>query len=118
MVSALEKLCTFHSASLLFIYDLTGAKGFEPLNGWTKTSCLTTWRRPNVLTFIILPLGCGNLSRGLTKKFENLSGRRSPALVQVLLTEGRAIGILILNSAPCPVCEIHSKLPECFSTTI
>jgi hypothetical protein len=33
---------------------ITGAKGFEPLNGWTKTSCLTTWRRPNVSTFIIL----------------------------------------------------------------
>lgn len=117
MLSTLEKLCTFHTASLFFD-DLTGAKGFEPLNGWTKTSCLTTWRRPNALTLTILSLGCGNLSRGLTKKFENLSGRRSPALVQVLLTKGRAIGILILNSAPCPVCEIHSKLPECFSTTI
>ena len=35
-------------------YNLTGAKGFEPLNGWTKTSCLTTWRRPNVSTFIIV----------------------------------------------------------------
>jgi hypothetical protein len=31
-------------------HNLTGAKGFEPLNGWTKTSCLTTWRRPNVST--------------------------------------------------------------------
>ena len=35
-------------------HNLTGAKGFEPLNGWTKTSCLTTWRRPNVSTFIIV----------------------------------------------------------------
>ncbi len=34
--------------------DLTGAKGFEPLNGWTKTSCLTTWRRPKVSTFTIV----------------------------------------------------------------
>ena len=24
----------------------TGAEGFEPPNGWTKTSCLTAWRRP------------------------------------------------------------------------
>jgi hypothetical protein len=23
-----------------------GAKGFEPLNAWTKTRCLTAWRRP------------------------------------------------------------------------
>jgi hypothetical protein len=35
-------------------HNLTGAKGFEPLNGWTKTSCLTTWRRPNVSTFTIV----------------------------------------------------------------
>ena len=49
--------------------SITGAKGFEPLNGWTKTSCLTTWRRPNVLTLTILTSGCGNLSSTLTKKF-------------------------------------------------
>ena len=24
----------------------TGAEGFEPPNAWTKTRCLTTWRRP------------------------------------------------------------------------
>lgn len=25
---------------------MAGAKGFEPLNAWTKTRCLTAWRRP------------------------------------------------------------------------
>ena len=25
-----------------------GVRGFEPLNDWTKTSCLTAWRYPNV----------------------------------------------------------------------
>ena len=27
---------------------LAGAEGFEPPNAWTKTMCLTTWRRPNI----------------------------------------------------------------------
>ncbi len=58
---------------------LTGAKGFEPLNGWTKTSCLTTWRRPNVLTFIILTLKHQNLSSTLTRKFKKCLPNRSPA---------------------------------------
>lgn len=26
----------------------SGAEGFEPPNAWTKTRCLTAWRRPNV----------------------------------------------------------------------
>ena len=28
---------------------ISGAKGFEPLNAWTKTRCLTAWLRPNIL---------------------------------------------------------------------
>ena len=27
--------------------NLAGAEGFEPPNAWTKTMCLTTWRRPS-----------------------------------------------------------------------
>ena len=27
---------------------MDGVRGFEPLNDWTKTSCLTAWRYPNV----------------------------------------------------------------------
>ena len=30
-----------------FFSILAGAEGFEPPNAWTKTMCLTTWRRPN-----------------------------------------------------------------------
>ena len=26
--------------------EKSGAEGFEPPNAWTKTRCLTTWRRP------------------------------------------------------------------------
>ena len=29
---------------------MDGVRGFEPLNDWTKTSCLTAWRYPNVFT--------------------------------------------------------------------
>lgn len=25
---------------------MAGVKGFEPLNAWTKTRCLTAWRYP------------------------------------------------------------------------
>lgn len=31
---------------------LAGAEGFEPPNGWTKTSCLAAWRRPTILNYI------------------------------------------------------------------
>lgn len=27
--------------------EVAGVKGFEPLNAWTKTRCLTAWRYPN-----------------------------------------------------------------------
>ncbi len=28
---------------------MAGTEGFEPPNGGTRTHCLTTWRRPNIL---------------------------------------------------------------------
>lgn len=28
------------------------AEGFEPPNAWTKTMCLTTWRRPNKMQVV------------------------------------------------------------------
>lgn len=28
---------------------MAGTEGFEPPNAWTKTRCLTTWRRPTTL---------------------------------------------------------------------
>lgn len=40
----------------------TGAKGFEPLNAWTKTRCLTAWRRPINVSFHILTIRYGVLS--------------------------------------------------------
>jgi hypothetical protein len=48
---------------------LTGVQGFEPRNGWTKTSCLTTWRHPIALTFVILTVLSLELSRTFLKKF-------------------------------------------------
>ena len=30
---------------------MAGAEGFEPTHAWTKTRCLTTWLRPNVLFY-------------------------------------------------------------------
>ena len=36
--------CTFDKSNLYLVK--TGALGFEPRNGGTKTRCLTTWRRP------------------------------------------------------------------------
>ncbi len=27
---------------------MAGVGGFEPPHGWTKTSCLTAWRHPNL----------------------------------------------------------------------
>ena len=38
-----------HVSQTTFLYYSSGAKGFEPLNGWTKTICLTAWLRPNNL---------------------------------------------------------------------
>ena len=28
---------------------MAGTAGIEPANAWTKTMCLTTWRRPDVV---------------------------------------------------------------------
>lgn len=33
---------------LCLLKTLAGEEGFEPSDGWTKTSCLTTWRLPNL----------------------------------------------------------------------
>ncbi len=37
--------------NLYFSLFLTGALGFEPRDGGTKTRCLTTWLRPINLSF-------------------------------------------------------------------
>ncbi len=34
------------------VFWLTGALGFEPRDGGTKTRCLTTWLRPNDFTLV------------------------------------------------------------------
>ena len=34
-------------------FFLAGVKGFEPLNGGTRTHCLTTWRHPNMFNLLI-----------------------------------------------------------------
>ncbi len=45
----------------------TGALGFEPRNSGTKTRCLTTWPRPNGLTFFNIAVTTGVMSSTLTK---------------------------------------------------
>ena len=36
----------------ILVFTYTGAEGFEPTNGGTKTRSLTTWRRPkNTYTY-------------------------------------------------------------------
>ncbi len=40
---------------------LAGAEGFEPPNAWTKTMCLTTWRRPNKLLCLLCYLTILNM---------------------------------------------------------
>lgn len=34
------------------VFWFTGALGFEPRDGGTKTRCLTTWLRPNDFTLL------------------------------------------------------------------
>jgi hypothetical protein len=47
------------------VFRLTGALGFEPRDGETKTRCLTTWRRPNELTLTNIALNPGLMSSTL-----------------------------------------------------
>jgi hypothetical protein len=118
----------------------TGAEGFEPPNGWTKTSCLTTWRRPIDLTFVILAVHPRSLSTVLEKIFSFsfvFGDRRScdrlklagsipigrrfwVAAIQAhqLATAGCLTGISIINSQPLPGSDSQVRWPPCFSTTI
>ena len=51
--SSLQEQKNTHSMVGIFI--ILGRKDSNLRDGWTKTSCLTTWRRPNVsATFLIL----------------------------------------------------------------
>ncbi len=44
-----DELPLLYSAiSIILDLKVDGVRGFEPLNDWTKTSCLTAWRYPNV----------------------------------------------------------------------
>ena len=38
----------YSATSITLDLKVDGVRGFEPLNDWTKTSCLTAWRYPNV----------------------------------------------------------------------
>ncbi len=40
----------------------TGALGFEPRDGGTKTRCLTTWLRPNNFTLANIAVNHGFMS--------------------------------------------------------
>ncbi len=51
------------------VFRLTGALGFEPRNGETKTRCLTTWRRPNDFTIVNIALNSGLMSSTLIVGF-------------------------------------------------
>ncbi|MFM6205517.1 hypothetical protein, partial [Planktothrix sp.] len=43
----------------------------EPLNGGTKTRCLTAWRRPIASQLFILAVPYGDLSRVFSKNFSD-----------------------------------------------
>lgn len=51
------------------VFRLTGALGFEPRNGETKTRCLTTWRRPNEFTIVNIAFSPGLMSSTLIVYF-------------------------------------------------
>lgn len=51
------------------VFRLTGALGFEPRDGETKTRCLTTWRRPNNFTTLNITLRPGLMSSTLIVDF-------------------------------------------------
>ena len=44
------------------VFLFTGALGFEPRDGGTKTRCLTTWLRPNDFTLVNIAVRPGLLS--------------------------------------------------------
>lgn len=52
------------------VFRFTGALGFEPRDGETKTRCLTTWRRPNDFTIVNIALSSGLMSSTLIVDFE------------------------------------------------
>lgn len=51
------------------VFRFTGALGFEPRDGETKTRCLTTWRRPNDFTLVNIALSPGLMSSTLIVDF-------------------------------------------------
>ena len=54
--------------------NLTGALGFEPRNGGTKTRCLTTWLRPIGVTLLMVTVSTRKVSslfREFGRKVEN-----------------------------------------------
>ncbi len=53
------------------VFRLTGALGFEPRDGETKTRCLTTWRRPNNFTMLNITLSPGLMSSTLIVDSDN-----------------------------------------------
>ena len=58
-----ERLGSFLSGKTpSLVSATTGALGFEPRDGGTKTRCLTTWRRPNNFTFFILAVSDTKMS--------------------------------------------------------
>lgn len=44
------------------VFRSTGALGFEPRDGGTKTRCLTTWLRPNDFTLVNIAVNPGFVS--------------------------------------------------------
>ena len=52
------------------IFTFTGALGFEPRDGGTKTRCLTTWLRPNELTLVNIAVIPGLMSSTLIVYFQ------------------------------------------------
>lgn len=52
------------------VFFFTGALGFEPRDGGTKTRCLTTWLRPNNFTLINITASHGFVSSTFIVDFE------------------------------------------------
>jgi hypothetical protein len=52
-----------------FRVPLTGALGFEPRDGGTKTRCLTTWLRPKNFTVLNIAVSPGLMSSTLIVDF-------------------------------------------------
>ncbi len=51
------------------VFAFTGALGFEPRDGGTKTRCLTTWLRPNNFALINIAVIPGLMSSILVVYF-------------------------------------------------